>query len=109
MHARPMATKSDQPLCSTATRYAHIDGAVNRSQGIPISSCEPGVARSVFDAQWFVKQPFMSLPQRAVWRVVDPPRNLLTLLLQRVVWRVVDPPRNLLFSRYRATSSPCTG
>src|SRR5215212_1585487 len=43
-------------------------------QGIPISSRELGVARSVFDAQWFVKQAFMLLPQRDVWRVVDPPR-----------------------------------
>jgi hypothetical protein len=50
--------KGDQPLCSGAIRYAHTcRRRCQPIQGIPISSRELGVARSVFDAQWFVKQP----------------------------------------------------
>lgn len=57
--AQQMATKpkGDRPLCSTAIRYAHRCRRRRQPiQGIPISSRELGVARSVFDAQWFVKQ-----------------------------------------------------
>jgi hypothetical protein len=63
MRGRWQPINSDRPLCYTAIRFAHTRRRrCPPIQGIPISSCELGVARSVFDAQWFVKQPFMVLP-----------------------------------------------
>src|SRR5689334_17410314 len=59
MRYRWQPTKGDRPLRYTAIRDAHTRRRRPPPiQGIPISSCELGVARSVFDAQWFVKQPY---------------------------------------------------